>query len=199
MQTEDTTEKEGQPEKTGAGESEAVHETRLSVVKELAPKIEALSLVSRGGNPPPSLENISLKLRTADGTEIEIPLSEISMGSSARQIPQERRQPASAARFASCGNCGERWELTGDPHEDHHNAMRHKTVCRTFTVMDNKLANETEYARLVAEHAAQPMQVEFRQRAEKQLAAAMEAERLQLAAPVRQIERKRPWWKFWMK
>lgn len=183
--------------------AEAIHETRLSVVKELAPKIEAVSLVARGENPPPSLENLTLKLRTSDGTEIEIPLSEISMGTAAaaREIRQERRQPASAARYASCGNCGERWELTGDPREDHHNGMRHKQVCRTFTTLRLQKENQEEYDRLIAEHAAQPMQIEYRLRAEKQLAAAMEVERLQLApAPAANEpdqQRKRRWWEFW--
>lgn len=109
-----------------------------------------------------------------------------------------RQQPASGAKYAKCGNCGERLQLTGDATEDHHTAMRHKQSCRTNTVFEERRWNKDEYERLISEHAAQPMQTEFRERAALALAAAEASERLQLAgADPRPAPRRRRWWQFW--
>jgi hypothetical protein len=111
---------------------------------------------------------------------------------------QPRQQPASAASFARCGNCGDRIPLTGDAMRDHHAAMRHKQTCRTNTVYEEGLYNREEYDRIVTENAAQPMQTKYRERAALALqAAATEALRLLPAGERLEAPPARPWWKFW--
>jgi hypothetical protein len=39
--------------------------------------------------------------------------------------PEVQMKPAPSPRYARCGNCGARLELTDDPIENHHRAMRH--------------------------------------------------------------------------
>jgi hypothetical protein len=137
------------------------------------------------------LRTLSLKMRTSGGTEIEIPLSEISMGQTVHEIRQPRQQPASGARHAKCGNCGDRLPLTGDAEADHHNAMRHKLVCRVAADPARQQAAMLERSRLIDEHQIQPMQAHYRQlQAAPQLQLTAETQ-LQLTAP------KKPWWKFW--
>ena len=68
-------------------------------------------------------------------------------------------RPEEKMRYARCGNCGQRYEITGDPTENHHRAMQHKTECARGGV-----AVEIDRRELSAECREQPMQQEFRKR-----------------------------------
>lgn len=83
----------------------------------------------------------------------------------ARQQVNIHESPESKrTRAAMCGDCGEKYELTGDPTENHRRAMRHKQVC------SRRAETDAEQARLINEFQNQPMQREFRERAAAALA-----------------------------
>jgi hypothetical protein len=165
--------------------------------------VESLSLETTEGITVPAeyLRNLKLRLKLHGGTEIEVPLDEINMGS-ARSRFQREASPTASARFARCGNCLEKLLLSGDAETDHHAAMRHKQVCRVNTELSTFAYNRDQYIQLVREHAAQPMQVEFR-RIQALRIAAEERERLKLSAPDPELgepvtrARGRRWWQFW--
>ena len=120
-------------------------------------------------------------------------------------------------RAAMCGDCGEKYALTGDPTENHRRAMLHKAVC------PRRAESEAERGRLIQEFQNQPMQMEFRERAAAALAAGADPELLKLTgvSVFGQIERPalpapepdlydgtvpeliealrapRRWWQFW--
>ncbi len=98
-------------------------------------------------------------------------------------------------RSAKCPNCHERLNLTGDPEENHHTAMRHRLVC------PRRAEAEEENARLVSEFRQQANIIEQHRRI-------AEAERRHLEErprkPLNEIyaemakgAERRPWWKFW--
>jgi hypothetical protein len=181
-----------------------------------AESVESLSLETTEGVTVPAeyLRNLKLHLRLHGGTEIEVPLDEINMGSARSQRRRGKHNPPRGrARFARCGNCCEKLPLSGDPEMDHHAAMRHKQVCRVNTEPASFAYNRDQYMQLVKEHAAQPMQVEFRRREALQLDA--EA-RLKLPAAIpdkvlpwgspecstcvseaAEEKKRRRWWQFW--
>jgi len=127
------------------------------------------------------------------------------------EMPQERRQPASAAKHARCGNCGEKLPLTGDAEVDHDTAMKHKQTCRYTTVAADAAYSHDQYRQLIREHAAQPMQVAFREaeqlRIEQEerlmLTGSKNAEETSIAVEVspsisgKTSKKGGPWWKFW--
>lgn len=83
----------------------------------------------------------------------------------ARQQVNIHESPESKrTRAAMCGDCGEKYELTGDPTENHRRAMRHQQVCA------RRAETDAEQARLINEFQNQPMQREFRERAAAALA-----------------------------
>jgi len=131
-------------------------------------------------------------------------------------------QPETKTRRAMCGNCGERYEITDDPVENHHRAMQHKAVCGKGGAM----YTEAQREQLLKEFSDQPMQRAFAERAAAALAAGEDPEALKLTgvsiftpapqpAPAREIEagelgrdaaeaireaiREQPrrWWQFW--
>ena len=102
------------------------------------------------------LKNVTLKLKTWRGTEIEIPLSEINMGGPAHEQARNRR-------YTICGNCGKRLPLTGDPQENHHAAMRHRLECARRDQASD------EHGELVTEFEAQPNVIAMREAYARQL------------------------------
>jgi hypothetical protein len=127
---------------------------------------------------------------------------------------------AKAPRRATCANCGMRYEITDDPVENHHRAMRHKDVCGKGSA----IYTEPQRAQLLEELQNQPMQRLFRERAAAELAAgadpdmlaitgvsiltpAPQPDRLEIAAAelgeqaAEAIRRMAPaprrWWQFW--
>lgn len=131
-------------------------------------------------------------------------------------------EPAEATRYARCGNCGTRYEITEDPTENHHRAMRHKLECGKGSAAYTDAQRES----LLAEFNNQPMQVAMRERAAEQLAAGADPEHLKLtgaasfpaehAARMRELHsgpddvliqralsdgrtapKPRRWWQFW--
>lgn len=79
-------------------------------------------------------------------------------------------------KYARCGNCGTRYEITDDPVENHHRAMRHKDECGK----GNALYTEGQRRDLVDDFNSQPMQVAFRERAAAELEAGADPELLKL-------------------
>lgn len=59
---------------------------------------------------------LALKLRSRDGTELEIPLNKLL-----ESLTIER-----PARTMKCMNCGARLKFSGDAETDHHTMQRHK-------------------------------------------------------------------------
>jgi hypothetical protein len=125
---------------------------------------------------------------------------------------------AKAPRRATCANCGIRYEITDDPIENHHRAMRHKDVCGKGSA----IYTEPQRAQLLEEFQNQPMQRLFRERAAAELAAGADPDMLAITGvsiltPAPQPERPqitaaeddaavekfdalmnpRRWWQFW--
>lgn len=128
------------------------------------------------------LRSLTLKMRTANGEEIEVPLSEIAMGSTVYEIPRQtqtsdRRHAAAGAKYAKCGNCGEKIPMTDDPAENHHAAQRHKFNCA------KQEQAAAEHVKLLEEHP------QFRN-----LPPAPAA--LQIAAAPSPKRMPRSWWRF---
>lgn len=111
-------------------------------------------------------------------------------------------------KYARCGQCLTRYEITDDPTENHHRAMRHKITCGKGDVDQY---SEPQRAQLLEEFHRQPMQTAYRERAAAELAAGADPQRMKLigvspcptcegshaekdcphvAQPVR-------WWQFW--
>lgn len=86
--------------------------------------------------------------------------------------PEEKAQ-----RRATCGNCGVKYEITEDPEENHHRAMRHKLTCGKGDVDQY---SGPQLAALLEDFHNQPMQVEFRRRAAAELEAGADPDRLRL-------------------
>lgn len=129
-------------------------------------------------------------------------------------------QPEAKTRHAMCGQCGTRYEISDDPVENHHRAMRHKVTCGKANVDQY---SEPQRAALLEDFHSQPMQVSFRERAAAALAAGTDPEVLKLtgvsifgddnpraaalrelgAAAAESIRKMAPpapprrWWKFW--
>lgn len=85
--------------------------------------------------------------------------------------PEEKKP-----RRAMCGNCGTKYELTDDPEENHHRAMRHKLECSK----GNAMYTEPQRAALVDDFQNQPMQVEFRRREAAALASGADPDLLRI-------------------
>lgn len=81
------------------------------------------------------------------------------------------------ARRATCGNCGVKYEITDDPEENHHRAMRHKLTCGKGDVDQY---SEPQRAALLDDFHNQPMQRLFAERAAAELAAGADPARLKL-------------------
>jgi hypothetical protein len=86
-------------------------------------------------------------------------------------------QPETKTRRAMCGNCGARYDITDDPIENHHRAMRHKLTCGKGDV---DLYSDPQRQELLSEFENQPMQKLFRERAAAELAAGADPNRLKL-------------------
>lgn len=134
---------------------------------------------------PELLKSLKLTLRSKDGSEIEIPLSEINFHTTHNTtIHQVAPQSGRPLKYMKCGNCQERIPMTGDQIEDHHNGQKHKQYCAgTWT-------KPGEYEKLIQEFQAQPnvmLQTELWRQAET-----MSLIDRELPVPV-----KKRWWKFW--
>ncbi|HEX4309167.1 MAG TPA: hypothetical protein VHZ25_04015 [Acidobacteriaceae bacterium] len=115
-----------------------------------------MSLEVRGPNPVPHqiLQQLVIRMKTPHGAELEIPLSEISLGGNVHPIRPAGRHAAASARFAICGNCGEKIELSPDPAENHHAAQQHRVVC------GKRAHAEDEHRQLLEEQAVRaPLQL----------------------------------------
>jgi hypothetical protein len=150
------------------------------------------------------LKNITLKLKTWRGTEIEVPLSEIHIGAPVQHQGQ-------AQRYTICGNCGKRLPYSHDPQENHHTAQRHKLECAK---RDQALNEHTE---LVKEFESQPnvaaMRALYAQQQREGIEGYVRVENLPpsggplrlpsapsaLARPTAQppAPAQRRWWQFW--
>lgn len=79
------------------------------------------------------IQSLTLKLKTTDGEELEIPISEINMGSSARPAQEETRygmKTGPQVGWIRCGNCLERLPRYADQTINHHIGQEHKLTCR---------------------------------------------------------------------
>lgn len=85
--------------------------------------------------------------------------------------------PEAKTRRAMCGNCGVRYEITDDPVENHHRAMRHKITCGKGDVDQY---SEPQRQELLSDFHNQPMQVEFRRREAAAIAAGVPPEVLKI-------------------
>jgi hypothetical protein len=96
-------------------------------------------------------------------------------------------------RRARCGNCGTRYEITEDPIENHHRAMRHARICA-------RRDTAAEHARLVTEFWTQPMPRDFAERARQMIAAGADPaaiERGGISLFPAPTPAPRRWWQFW--
>lgn len=84
--------------------------------------------------------------------------------------------PEGKGKFARCGNCGTRYEITDDPTENHHRAMRHKDECGKGSAM----YTEGQRRDLLNDFHQQPMQVAFRERAAAEIEAGADPARVAL-------------------
>ena len=116
------------------------------------------------------------------------------------------------AKYARCGNCGTRYEITDDATENHHRAMEHKQECGKGSA---KYTEEQRHG-LLDEFRDQPMQRLFRERLALEIEAGADPNRLELTgvdplAPpparrqigfikddvVRMLTTPRRWYQFW--
>lgn len=82
------------------------------------------------------IQSLTLKLKTTDGQELEIPISEINMGSSARPAQEEMRfgmKTGPQIGWLRCGNCLTRLPRYADQTINHHIGQEHKLVCTSKT------------------------------------------------------------------
>lgn len=86
-------------------------------------------------------------------------------------------QPETKTRRAMCGNCGARYEITDDPIENHHRAMRHKETCGKADVDQY---SEPQRQELLSDFHNQPMQRLFAERAAAEIAAGADPDKLKL-------------------
>jgi hypothetical protein len=92
---------------------------------------------------------------------------------------QIHEAPKGKQKLATCGNCGSRYEITDDPLENHHRAMRHKLDCGKGELVLGPWS-EDERQRHISDFQNQPMQRLFRDRAMSELEAGADPARLQL-------------------
>lgn len=142
QEAEDNTPK---PETDASREAKQAEQKIVTIGKNQEPEMTLLLAPEAQSNPAVQevLKNVTLKLRTWRGTEIEVPLSEINIGGGVHSATATRG-------YTSCGNCGERIPYSSDAQENHHNAMRHKFAC------PKRHQAATEHAELVNAFEAQP-------------------------------------------
>lgn len=116
-----------------------------------------------------------------------------------RRVVEVRIHPEKGRKQAKCGNCLERYDITDDPVENHHRAMRHKLECQS---KNEAMYSRTQRDNLLEEFHAQPNIVAQRQAwaAEEMLKLEAEEQHHPIGSQLMEANptpERRPWWKIW--
>lgn len=106
------------------------------------------------------IQSLTLKLKTTDGQELEIPISEINMGSSARPAHEDETiygmKAGPQIGFIRCGNCLQRLPRYKEQAINHHMMMEHNLTCSKRTAQAQQHADLVEEFRLQESRIDEP-------------------------------------------
>lgn len=142
---------------TKNGYSEAWIEWTTRAIESEEKADEIIAIIEQSGSGP------SLAVYDASGSPPIVPRraelessQTISIDARGSRFHQAERK----IKFARCGDCGDRYEITDDPTENHHRAMRHKDACRKH----GAIYSPEQHEQLVKEFGEQPHIVAMRAR-----------------------------------